>query len=162
MAGRAARRLHCPPCVRIRATAACILRTCVRAAFLFNIPTLYYICKSMKWQDFGKIKKDKFAAAAESGRQPCGLPMDYVRWMRAGELWRGVREDWAPELRCAPGEMAWELGFAAGRNVYLHSKLFFYGSWRVFSYRRWKTTSLYIKGHLTRWKTVVTVSLKFQ
>ena len=26
----------------------------------------------MKWQDFGKIKKDKFAAAAESGRQPCG------------------------------------------------------------------------------------------
>ena len=92
MAGRAAR-LHCPPCVRIRATAACILRTCVRTAFLFNIPTLYYICKSMKWQDFGKIKKDKFAAAAESGRQPCGLPMDYVHWMRAGRngVGTGVR-----------------------------------------------------------------------
>ena len=48
----------------------------------------------MKWQDFGKIKKDKFAAAAESGRQPCGLPQPHS----------------------APGEMARKLGFDAGLN----------------------------------------------
>ena len=94
MAGRAARRLHC---VCIRAAPACILRTCVRAAFLFNILTLYYICKSMKWQDFGRINKDKFAAAAESGRQPCGC-------------------QWIMCVGCAPGEMAWKLGFDAGLN----------------------------------------------
>ena len=86
MAGRAARS-------KLRAAHpasafALQLRPCVRAAFLFNILTLYYICKSMKWQDFGRINKDKFAAAAERGRQPCGLSMDYVRWARRGVMKR--------------------------------------------------------------------------
>ena len=77
-----------PPTLRPHSRCSCLhsAAPCARAAFLFNIPTLYYICKSMKWQDFGKINKDKFVAAAESGRQPCGLPMDSMRWARAGEL----------------------------------------------------------------------------
>ena len=29
---------------------------------------------------------------------------------------------WIMCVGCAPGEMAWELGFDAGRNVYLHEK----------------------------------------
>lgn len=123
MAGRAG-------CRPLRAAAACILRTCVRAAFLFNILTLYYICKSMKWQDFGKIKKDKFAAAAESGRQPCGLPMDSMRWAR--------RAKWCKSCGGALGEMVQELWGCAGRNdsrsmgrwakcIFTRKKVFFEG-----------------------------------
>jgi len=48
----------------------------------------------MKWQDFGKIKKDKFAAAAESGRQPCGCLSPTARRVK----WRG---NWGSTL----GEM---------------------------------------------------------
>ena len=81
---------------------------------------------------------------------------------RAGELWRGVREDWVPELWGRWAKWRGSCGGRAGWNVYLHSKLFFYGSWRVFFYRIWKSIYLYIKVHLARWKTVATVSLKFQ
>ncbi len=62
----------------------------------------------MKWQDFGRINKDKFAAAAESGRQPCGLPMDSMRWARRGVMKR-CEGGLSAGAVGVPGEMVWEL-----------------------------------------------------
>ena len=68
----------------------------------------------MKWQDFGKIKKDKFAAAARKRK----AALRAVNGLCALDARRGVMKRCEGGLSAgavgAPGEMVWELWGRAG------------------------------------------------